>query len=340
MLIAAMVTLVAGAGAQGVKYSSRVLLVPLDDRPPCLQFPVKMGLVGDVEIVTPPRALLGRFTEFGNSNEVAKWILAQNLETFDAAIISVDMLVYGGLVASRVNETSLADAMRRAAVLKEMRKRSPRLKIYGSSVIMRLAPTADGKNETYREKLAKWAEISADEAEKEQTAKLVQEIPPEALSNYKLARERNFKVNRYAIELTRDHVFDYMILSQDDAKPRGVHVKDRESLIEFTVTNKLIERVAVQPGADEVSMLLLARSVTDKYNYHPKIKAVYSSEAFADKFMPFEDRPLRKTVSFHIKAAGGAEVFDEKQADILFYVYASRFEPGVGDFFFRVFLIK
>ena len=324
---------VLSASGQTVKYSSRVLLIPLDDRPPCLQFPVKMGLVGDVEVVTPPREMLGRFTEFGKSDEIVKWIRKQNLRTFDAAIISMDMLAYGGLVASRVYEAPIETAMRRVRIVGEMRRAAPRLKIYGSSVIMRLAPTADGKNEAYREKLSKWAEVSVDANEKSETERLEREIPADALKNYKLARARNLELNRYAIDLTQSRVFDYLILSQDDAKPRGVHVADRESLIAKVAANNLGERVAVQPGADEVSMLLLSRAVTDKYNYHPKIKAVYSSEKLADQVMPFEDRPLRKTVSFHIKAAGGIEVVDEKQADILFYVYASRFEPGVAGAF-------
>ncbi len=321
------------AVAQTVHYSSRVLLIKLDDRPPCLQFPVKMGLVADVEVVTPPREMLGRFTEFGRSGEIVEWIRKQNLKGFDAAIISLDMLAYGGLVASRVYETPAKQAMERIKVIAEMRRKAPTLKIYGSSVIMRLAPTADGKNEAYREKLAKWAEVSPDLSAKAETERLEKEIPVDALKNYKLARSRDLEINRYAVDLVKNRVFDYLILSQDDAKPRGVHVADRESLIASVAATEFGERIAIQPGADEVSMLLLARAVTDKYNYHPKIKSVYSSAKLADQIMPFEDRSLRKTVSFHIKAAGGVEVFDEREADILFYVYSSRAEPGVAEDF-------
>ena len=310
------------------KSSTKILLIPLDDRPPCLQFPTKMGLIGDVEIITPPREMLGKFLDFGKSDEMIAWISTQDLTTFDAAIISIDMLAYGGLVASRVYETTYEKGIKRAEFANIIREKSPKIKIYGSSVIMRLAPTGDGKNEAYREKLSKWAEVSPDEKQKSLTEKLENEIPKEALSNYKSARERNLKINIFAVQLTKNKVFDYLILSQDDAKPKGVHIKDREILSKFVEENKLNESVAIQPGADEVSMLLLARSMTDKYHYHPKIKAIYSSESMADKAMPFEDRPLRQTVSFHIKAVGGVEVFDPKQADICFFVFTSRFENG------------
>jgi Protein of unknown function (DUF4127) len=326
--------LFASANAQ-TPYTSRILLIPLDDRPPCLQFPVKMGWIGDVEIVTPPRALLGRFTQFGQSEAIIEWLETQPLNTFDAAILSMDMLAYGGLVASRVHETPVETAAKRLEIIPKLRQKAPNLKIYGSSVIMRLAPTGDVKNEAYREKLARWADFSPYPEHQEIVAQLEKEIPPAALQNYKQARKRNLDINQKAVEWARTSVFDYLILSQDDARPKGIHVRDRESLIESVKTLHLDAKVAIQPGADEVSMLLLARAMTDKWSYHPKIKAIYSSDSMSRQAMPFEDRPLAQTVRFHIRAAGAIEVSDEKQADILYYVYTSRFEKGRAETFAR-----
>ncbi|MDZ7878591.1 MAG: DUF4127 family protein [Saprospiraceae bacterium] len=51
------------------------------------------------------------------------------------------------------------------------------------------------------------------------------------------------------------------------------------------------------PGADEVSMLLLSRALAAKHQFQPKIKAIFSSEKMAETAMPFEDRPLSKTVT-------------------------------------------
>ena len=151
------------SGTAAAQRTSKILLIPLDDRPPCLQFPVRMGNIGDAEIVTPPRALLGRFTEFGRSDEIIAWMRSQDLRSFDAAIVSMDMLAFGGLVASRVGVSgSTEQAMKRIAFIREMKRLAPRLPIYGSSVIMRLAPSADGTNEHYRVNLARWAEISSE----------------------------------------------------------------------------------------------------------------------------------------------------------------------------------
>jgi hypothetical protein len=317
------------------KMSARILLVPLDDRPACLQFPVKMGLIGDAEIIAPPKELLGKFTAPGESDKIVKWLRTQDLKQFDAAIVSVDMLAYGGLVAMRTHQTDDETAMRRLRFVREMRRLAPQMKIYASSVIMRLAPTGDGKNEAYREKLSRWAEISveADPKSKSETAKLEREIPAFALADYKAARVRDLKINRAAIGFVKDKIFDYLILSQDDAKPRGIHVADRERLIEEANRLNLTEKIAVQPGADEVSMLLLARAMTDKYDFHPKIKAIYSSEAAKNQTMPYEDRPLYKTVGFQIQSTGAVEVPAETgnfDTNISFFVFASRFEKDAA----------
>ncbi|MDQ3750820.1 MAG: DUF4127 family protein [Acidobacteriota bacterium] len=318
------------------KPNTKILFVPLDDRPPCLQFTVKMGLIGNAEVVAPPREFLGRFTMPGQSDKIVEWLKAQDLKSFDAAIVSLDMTAYGGLVAMRrYGDTSAAGALQRIEVMREIKRRAPRLTLYVQSVIMRLAPTGDGKNEAYREKLSRWAEISPYAQSKAETAKLEREIPAEVLTDYKNARQRDLTVNLKAIDFVREGTIDYLILSQDDAKPRGIHVADRERLIAEVNKLKLTDRIAIQPGADEVSMLLLARALNRRFNFSPQIKAVYSSEELANKAMPFEDRALRETVSFHIKATGSQEVKNETQADLLFYVYASRFEPGRAESFAR-----
>lgn len=324
--------LVLTAQAQ-TKFSTRILFVPLDDRPPTYQWILNMGEIGDAQVVAPPREMLGKFTEFGKSDEIIEWLKKQDLKSFDAAIVAVDMFAYGGLVAMREYKTDLPTAQKRLEFVREMKHRAPKLKIYASSVLMRLAPTGNVVNESYRENLAKWAEISVDENLKKQTTELEKKIPAEALKNYKLARQRDLQINLAAINLVRDKVLEQLILGQDDAKPKGVHVADRERLIAEVKKLKLESKIGVQPGADELSMLQLARALGDKYNHRPKIKAIYSSEKIRNQFMPYEDRPLYQTVSFQIASVGAVEVENEKEADILFYVYASRFEPGRAESF-------
>lgn len=336
VLILVLLSFVINSFAQKtVKLSSKILFIPLDARPPCLKMTEKMGLIGDAEVIAPPLALLGNFQDPGQSEKINEWILKQDLKSFDAAIIVLDMIAYGGLVASRKHNVESSVALFRVDVLKQIRRNAPKLKIYGQSVIMRLAPSADGKNEAYREKLATWAKISpdTDEKTKAEVANLERDIPASVLADYKRARERNYKTNVKAIDFVKNGLIDYLILSQDDASPKGVHLVDRQNLIKTRDALGLTEKIAIQPGADEVSMLLLARALNKNYKFAPKIKAVYSSEKLRNTVMPFEDRTLAETVSHHIRATGAGEVETENAADILFYVFPSRHEAGAAEKF-------
>lgn len=311
----------------------RILFIPLDDRPPCLQFPEKMGKIAGIDLVSPPRHLLGKFTEVGNSDEIIAWMQQQDITSFDAAIVSLDMLAFGGLVGSRVPQVDLVIAKQRLQVLYELKKRAPQLPILASSVMMRLAPTADGNREQYREKLAKWAEIFHDPSEKEQKLALASDLPEHVRQDYLRTRDRNHQINRLAIDWLASGVFHYLILSQDDAKPRGLHIQERADLTQLVQQKGLMNQVAIQPGADEVSMLLLGRFLADQRGYRPNIKVIFSSEAMSQNMMPYEDRPLHQTVSFHIRATGAHEVTDPRKADLLFFVYTSRHENGRAESF-------
>ena len=173
-------------------FGTQVSLIPLDDRPACLQFPQKMGLTGNVEVIAPPKEFLGNFIIPGKPEKIIQSLKSQDMASYNAAIISLDMLAYGGLVASRVGHVSPDEAMQRIGIIRTICVMAPHLPICAQSVIMRLAPTGDDKNEAYRGRLAEWAEISGAEDEKSKlsTANLESQIPPEALLNYQLARKR------------------------------------------------------------------------------------------------------------------------------------------------------
>jgi hypothetical protein len=293
-----------------------------------------VGLIADVQVLTPPRQMLGRFTEAGQAEQIAQWVRSQDLRSVDAVIISVDMLAYGGLVSSRVYRTPISVARDRLELASWIRRTAAHLPIYANSVIMRLAPTAEPGNEAYREKLARWAEISPEAAKnaklKEEVKRLEKEIPPAALADYKRARERNLAINLACIDLVRDRTLDYLILSQDDARPRGVHIGDRQRLAAEVERLGLEDKISIQPGADEVSMLLLARALSERFSYHPRITIIYSSEKIRNSIAPFEDRPLCQTVSHHLAATGAREAQTVEAADILFFIYGSRAEAGAA----------
>lgn len=301
----------------------RVLLIPLDNRPPCLQFPVRMGQIADLEIITPPASMLGNLETAGDTDAIMGWINEQPLKTVDGVIIVADMLAYGGLVASRKYAVSPSKALDRLALVKQFKENYPAVPVFMQSVIMRLAPTADGTNDDYREKLAAWA---ATQPSPEKEA-LQQQIPEKAIQDYKAARSRNHLINSTMIDWVKAGYIDFLVLSQDDAKPAGLHVSERESLARKVATSGLKDKIAIQAGTDEVAMLLLSRLVNNKQGLIPVVSIHYSSKKAKNQVMPFEDQVLSETILQMITCAGGTFVEESSPLTLDWFVYTSRNNP-------------
>lgn len=317
----------------GFAQKSRILLIPLDDRPSSWQFPSHMANIANAEVTHPPMEYLGHFFTPGDSDKLRDWVRSQNLNQFDAAIIVVDMLAYSGLVGSRAYNVDEKTSIDRIQLIKEIRKRAPDIKIYAQNVIMRLALTYNNENADYYSNFTRWATIAGDKSTENKILmdELEKEIPEHVIHDYLLTRKRNLKVNLLSLEMVRDGIIDFLVLSQDDASPQGIHMQDQKRLSKEIERSKLSEKAIILPGADEVVMLLLARSLNEKYNQNTNVKAIYSSLDQSEQVMPFQDTKLSETVSQHIFAAGAKETTAKEDADVYLYVFSSRNIPGVAE---------
>jgi len=332
----------------GQTQGPRLLLIPLDDRPSSVDFPVRIGAIAGATVVTPPRELLGRFTQPADADAVQRWMRTtialaprrtarpRDTAQVDAVIVSVDLLAYGGLVASRTLESgNVEQALARLQLLREIRARYPRLPIYASASLMRLAPTADGQNEGYREALARWAEIAPDSmrpAEAEELVRLRARIPEAILTAYRVARARNVRVHEALLDLSAEGVLTHLVFTQDDARARGVHLGEREQLTAQIARRRLQERISIQSGTDEFGMLLVARALTALRGRSPLVGVQYVAPDDSARLMPFEDRPLAETVRAHLRLAGaripdarGARTPDEVALQLV--VHTARATP-------------
>jgi hypothetical protein len=312
--------------------SSRVVIVPLDDRPATTQFAEIIGQIGNAEVIMPPRALLGTFISAGNSEQIAKWLLAQDYSNVDAVVLSADMLAYGGFMNSRFSAVPLDAALRRLEVIKELKRKNPRLTIYAFNVVRRVAMSATRANRPFRDKIARWAILADETAQKpaetklkEEFERLGREIPPAEIEDYLAVRRRNLQVNYAMLDLAKAGVVDKLLLLQDDAHQFGLHRLDQQALRERI--NKLglsEERVGLYNGADEGASVLLSRAVLRKANLKPRVRVVYSSEAGRSHLGDFEDQPIETSVRRQIETSGAEIANDAETADYTLYVNAPR----------------
>ncbi|MCU4924451.1 DUF4127 family protein [Halobacteria archaeon AArc-dxtr1] len=293
-------------------------IVPLDDRPANIYFPEMTAATADVETRFPPEDQIGFFETPGNGDEIGEWLLS--VDDVDGFIISVDMLVYGGLIASRVPEMSQEEAMSNVEVLSELRDEHPDATILVYDTIQRLAPTFLGSDDFDESLLQEWAtlvdrvENLGEEEYADDLEDVEEQLPDEVIEDYLDSRERNHEVNRYVIEQLADDKIDYLILGQDDADEVGLHRPEREELLDLIGDLGVDDRVEVFPGADENDTTFVARYVTELFDLTPRVSVEYSGVHGEDWIPVYEDIPYDENIAKHLEVSGAQVV--ESDPDI------------------------
>jgi len=284
-----------------------ITLVPIDDRPAAGQFAQMVGKIADHRVTAPPREMLGRFTQPGDTARIEQWLRAQDYSKNDALIVSVDMLAYGGLVASRRHGVTFDEAKKRLEFFRWFKQKNPRAPIYAFSTIMRVAPTATAETRGIHDK-----------------------------EDYLAARKRNLQINLAMLDLVKAGVVNEMILLQDDAHASGLHQQDQAALKDRLKQLGIEARVPIYNGADEGAISLVSRAILDKFLHKLRVAVIYSSEKSREVIAPYEDRPLEYTVESQIRAAGGIPVSEYDKSDYTLFVNA----PGTDAEEFDLFLKK
>ena len=305
----------------------KIALIPLDDRPCNAEFPVKVGKIAGVQVVTPPKEILGKYLDPGSPEKLHEW-LKRSAADVDAVVISSDMLCFGGLIASRISEIPLGKAKENLLVLGSIKKENPHLKIYLSSIIMRLSITCGADTEEYWDEIFEYSilldriEILSDPEDKKKIKNLKKKIPKGLLDEYLKARERNHEINKLVVELVQKGIVDRLFLGLEDAAEYGIHRKELRSLEEQISKGSEQDKVSVLCGADELGMMQTVRLIMDPLKARPKIYIEYSDPESQELVSLYEDRSIHKTAIDHVKALGGVEVKEIDSSDLILFIHS------------------
>lgn len=293
-----------------------ILLLPLDDRPVNLDLPVLLGRVAGEALTTPPPSLLGRFLTPGSPEALEGW-LGHTAATARTVVLSLDMLAYGGLVASRTPTVAAGQALDRLEKLRLIKNASPGLRLFAFSVIMRLTITsADAETRAAGRDIFRYSvlrdqvERLGDTAAAAELAAVTARIPAPLLTAYLQARARNHAVNRAAVALLADGVLDFLALVQEDTAPAGLHLAEQQALIALASERAPADRWRLYAGTDEAAQTLLARAVCQEAGLAFPVTIALRHPADAEQPALFEDVPLRETVERHVDAVGGTRAPD------------------------------
>jgi hypothetical protein len=312
---------------------SRIALLPLDDRPVNYDHPAWLARAAGLDLLRPPREWLGNPMRDAERDRLAGW-LQDVAPTVDGLIVAIDTLAYGGLIPSRQSSTPLADVVTRLSPLRTIRAARPTIPVLGFSILMRVNRSNDAEEEkTY------WAQHGRDlfrlsylddkvavgdatATEAQERVALNGSVPADIVADYRTGRSRNHAINRLMLEWLADGTLDYVVIGQDDTVEYGWNIAESRALREQIRRDRLADRAAVYPGADELGSLLVAAMACRQAQFAPRVWPRYSGVNGPHAVTAYEDRPFEELLKAHLGPLGGSLAEGWDDADVILAVNA------------------
>lgn len=316
----------------------KILLAPLDERPVNTRLVKDVSAIAGANIVAPPADVLPRQKTPGDADALCAWLL-DTIPTCDAAVISVDMVVYGGLIASRTSNDDTLTVLRRLSTLAELHRQRPNVHVAAVSLVMR-ASDADVSDEepdywsTYGRRLhglgAELHRAMAADMVGDPAPLRPNHVPSDVIRDFESRRIRNHIVNIECLRLYAAGALGSLAITSDDTAPWSAGSAEQLWLRHWRRALGLDRLVPMYPGADEVGAVLACR-VTSSGTPPVRVR-VESADGPGMQLVPqYENRPCDAAVSAQIERAGAVRVGPDEAADLVLVVHA----PGAarGDWY-------
>jgi hypothetical protein len=291
----------------------KILFLPLDNRPCTMSFAAQMAPIIGAEMIVPPQELLGEYLLPGNPRKLIPWLREHEKEA-DAAIISLDMALYGGLIASRGSAFDDAEVEQNFSSLEQWLRERTVKPLYLFSVIMRTMPTFTSGEVMKESPGFKRLQKKLYDVASHHPARLpgaiekAKKMLTGAISpRYFDIRARNHRYNMRALELRKKGLIDYLMLGLDDVVTVGLNLHEKQLLVE-AMREPGLEAVDIYAGTDEMAMMLLGRLACQYFGKTPSFALHYSSMQGRKKVPLYEDSTFEELIDTYISIFGDREM--------------------------------
>ncbi|MBR5913898.1 MAG: DUF4127 family protein [Selenomonadaceae bacterium] len=327
-------TLILMTTARADAAGEKILYIPVDDRPITFKQTAEVVTAAGYEMILPPKNYLSRYDNGQSFDKLWSW-LEENISNVDAAVISADAVIYGGLIPSRKHEISESDLDARINRFKALREKNPHLKIYVLASLMR-APhegTAGSVEEPdyYAQygadifrytSLAYKGEVSGlTSGEHDAMYAIQNRVPTEFLNDWLSRRKKNLDVTKKLIDLTDEGIINYLIIGRDDHWTFSQTQRESNELTSYAQKNNIPKyKLQMLSGVDEFGLVLLARAVDDLRGDIPKVFVAYNKGTGAETIPAYSDETVANSIESELTIAGGELVNNPESADLVFLV--------------------
>lgn len=285
----------------------KIAFLPIDNRPVCYTLAKDIaGIDREIEFFIPPRKLLGDLKRVADIEGLISWL--ENLPQIDSLILSLDTLVYGGLIPSRRSKETLEELQTRLERIKPLLKNK---NVYAFSSIMRISN--NNYNEEEKEYWSEYGKKIFDYSFSGGVNK--DDIPDEIIEDYLSTRKRNFTLNKTYLNWQKEGLFNTLIFSKDDCAEKGFNVEEAKEL----------ERLGgkTKTGADEIPLALLARAIKKEIKIYPE----FLEPEYKNLISNYEDVSIEKSVSGQLELCG-FKLSSREEADVILIVNNFKEKQG------------
>ncbi|MCQ6562899.1 DUF4127 family protein [Paenibacillus mendelii] len=314
-----------------------LVYVPLDERPCNYEYPAALARIGELPLTSPPLHLLGNKKRPADTTGIMNWLIESAQDANDL-VVSIDMLVYGGIVPSRLHHHTEEECLQRLSILRELKAAHPSLRIHAFNLIMRTPSyNSDDEEPAYYEQHGEsiyryswlsdkrtYGELPA--SEQAEWERLHTVIPQAVLTEHLQRRSVNAFINEASVKFVHEGIIDTLIIPLDDNAEYGFTASERNKLIVLADSLNLSDRIHIYPGADEVGCTLIARVFCERRSYRPELFTRYSSTLGPTIIPCLEDRTLGESIKSQVIAAGGLLADNSHEADFILMVHS----PAAG----------
>ena len=314
-----------------------ILGLPVDGRPVVRRQVQDLAAAGGWTLHMPEVSELGHLRRPADRDALAAWLRAESAPAA-GLILSVDMLVYGGLVPSRFIADELLSLLTRLDLLRELKAAVPARPLYAFAATMRMSNNNVAEEEKdywgdYGRLIWAWSfhQDRGQEGDALAAAAAMNAIPEAVRNDYLQTRARNFAVNRALLTLVQEGVIDRLILPQDDTATFGFNIAERRALQHEIAGLGLSARVLIYPGADEVMHTLCAHMVARlRGDARPLRIALSCSDPqhVGQLLALYEDRPVLDSLANQVEAVGACLVAPGQDADMVLALHSQGTAQG------------
>ncbi|MFW6724408.1 DUF4127 family protein [Streptomyces sp. MAR4 CNY-716] len=301
-------------------HGERIALVPLDERPACVTLPALVAAVAGVEVDTPPAALLPRLRSPGDPRGLGRW-LEDTARSAAAAVVSLETLGYGSLIASRTVPAAVADVVARWTPLRTLTAAG--VPVHAVCLVTRTPDSADAMEEPeYWDPYGPALHRLSAALHRDGNDPAADSLPADVRADFLTRRLRNHTLNLAALELAATGGVRTLVVGADDTAPHAMATAELGWLEKWAGWLRLDGAVSVRPGADEACTTLVARTVGELTGGPPPRVVVECAEPGGlDRIAPYENVTVARTAARQVQACGGTVVAPGEPCDLHLLVH-------------------